>query len=636
MGHLAPVLILAACSPDLPENPPTCDARPLEAGEVRARRIPCIDELIAGGEGAVGDWLLENAQARFVVRGTYAALTQHGRQGGSLVDAARVGQADLLMELLPDGDRSEIEAVSLAGAAELRLPGVVYHLDADDDRLVITTSSDAALWVPKPSVEHVDAVARSGTQFMALMLGSPLPAEADGYGQIEVAGLTGVALSAASRWAGGERLPTEVEADVVEVSLDGRIIDRVPVVDGVATVVAPGDATLTGKRAGCTYAGLALVGCAGLAVVVRDDDGRDIAATVHFGDDDFPLPVGGGRAPLGVTPGKAWAWAGPGYASWAGWYDGEESQLTITLARVMPEALRWGEGEGAEDWPEGGLRLAAFGVEVAPDADRGQPAADVLHQLAAEGVGYANLLADEEFPAVKIDGHDDVLVSSGARTAGDVWTWGSTANPRRPAHGALDSAGFGALDRATLSRGGIAADKFVVARPEWVAAALAEAPPWDWPTPPDALWLDSLADLPVLVGLAAASIDVQPLAERVWLPHVGAANPASLLRALAERQASAGNGPLVEIAFADGAVAQASPAPLLLVVTGAPGWMGTLSATLHTDLGARPFELDAEGGAVLALPVATWALVSVTAERSRPWGGDPAWAVTPVRWVPPG
>ncbi len=634
MGLLA---LLAACTPDLPDSPPMCDARPLTAGEVRARRIPCVDELIAGGEGAVGDWLLENAQARFVVRGTYATLTQHGQDGGTLVDAARVGQADLLMELLPDGDRSEIEALSLSDAAELRLPGVRYHLDADDDRLLITTPEGApieARWVPKPGVEHVDGVARSGNHFLALVLPSPLPADADSSGQIEVAGLTGVALSAVSRWAGEALVATEVDADAIEVSLGGRVIDRVPVVDGVAAVVAPVDTVLTGVRAGCTYSGLESVGCAGLSVRVRDDDGRDIAATVHFGDDDFPLPEGGGRAPLGVTAGEAWVWAGPGHASWRGWYDGTETALAITLARVLPDALSWAEAEGAQDWAEGGLRLAAYGVEVAPDADHGEAAAAVIHQLAAVGVGYANLLADEEFPLVSVDPRDGVLVSSGARTAGDVWTWGSTANPRRPAHGALDSEGFGVLDRATLSRGGIAADKFVVVRPEWVAAALAEAPAWDWPTPPDALWLDSLADLPVLVALADAWIDVQPLAERVWLPHVGAANPASLFRALAERRASAGNGPLIAVAFADGPVAGVGSVPLLHVSASAPGWMGALSATVHTDLGATSISLDANGDALVRVPLATWAFVSVSADRSLPWGGDPAWAVSSVRWAP--
>lgn len=634
MGVLA--LLFAACTAEISDDPPTCDPRGLAAGEVRARRIPCVDELIAGGEGAVGDWLLENAEARFVVRGTYAALTQHGEDGGTLVDAARAGQADLLMELLPGGDRSGIEAVSLPGAAELRLPGVVYHLDADDDRLLITSPDGAPLdarWVPKPTADHVDAVSRSGAHFLALVLAAPLPVAVDGYGQIEVAGLSGLALSAVSRW-GGEPVATAVDADAVEVSLDGRVIDRVPVVGGVAAVVAPVGAALTGVRAGCVYSGLEVGRCAGLSVRVRDDDGRDIAATVHHGDADYPLPEGGGRAPLGITAGEAWVWAGPGYSSWRGWYAGEESRLAVTLTRVMPETLSWPEGEGAADWAEGGLRLAAFGVEVAPDQDHGQPAAAVVHQLAALGVGYANLLADEEFPSVSVDLHDDVLVTSGARTAGDVWSWGSTANPRRPAHGALDGAGFGPLDRVTLSRGGIAADKFVVVRPEWVAAALVDAPAWDWPTPPDALWLDSPADLPVLVSLAEAWVDVQPLAERVWLPHVGAANPASLLRALAERRASAGNGPRVDVAFAQGAVADDSPVPLLHLTASAPDWMGTLSTTVHTDLGARTVTLDERGEARVSLPFATWAFASVAADRSVPWGGDPAWAVSAVRWVP--
>ena len=53
-------------------SPEDCDPRVLVPGEVRGKKIACEEELIFGGEGREGDWLLENAVARFVVRGSYA------------------------------------------------------------------------------------------------------------------------------------------------------------------------------------------------------------------------------------------------------------------------------------------------------------------------------------------------------------------------------------------------------------------------------------------------------------------------------------------------------------------------------------------------------------------------------------
>lgn len=620
---------LAGCASDPGELPVACDPRQLDPGEVRVKRLACADELIGGGEGAVGDWVLENALVRFVVRDTYAALTQLGEDGGTLVDAARVGNADLLMELAPAGARSSVEAALLDGAGELRLPGVVYHLDADAERLAVTAPDGAALdavWVPKPGAAHTDGVARSGAHFFALELAEPLPDEADTRGQVDVVGLTGVALTPAARWPDGEPLAAEVDADTVEVRLGGRLVDVVPVAGGAVASTVPAGSELVGARDGCVYAGLEPVACAELVVWVRDEADQPVAATVHFAGEDHPLPAGGGHAPLGVDPGVVWVWAGPGHAAWTGWYAGQDTTLRLTLPRVLPAEAVWPEGGG--DFPEGGARLAAFGVEVAPDAEHGELSTDRLHALRAEGVGYANLVADDEFPSVVVDADDDVLVTSGSRAGGDVWSWGWGGTPRRSGHGAIDHFGFGALDRATLIRGGAGADRFVVVRPEWVTAALAEAPAWAWPVSPDALWLDSPADIPTLATLAAAWVDAQPLAERVWLPHQGVANLAVTTRALYERTASAGNGPRVDVTLL--------PIPgttFVKVDTLAPGWMGPVVATLHTDAGEAPLALDEAGSAVVPLRGARWVFVSVSAPASRPWGGDPAWAVSAVSWL---
>ena len=113
---------------EFPPEAPTCDPRVLASGELRARRIPCSEELISGGEGRVGDYLIENSMARYVVRGPYAALTRLGEPGGTLVDAAAPGVGDMLLELTPDGDRSELWVEEGEGEVVLRLPGLAYRL----------------------------------------------------------------------------------------------------------------------------------------------------------------------------------------------------------------------------------------------------------------------------------------------------------------------------------------------------------------------------------------------------------------------------------------------------------------------------------------------------------------------------
>lgn len=628
----AALVALAACAPDPGELPPSCDPRELGAGEVRVRQIACTDEL-RGGEGAVGDWLLQNAVASFVVRDTYASLTQLGEGGGTLVDAVPVGGVDLLMELMPRADRATLEAVTEPDAVELRAPGVVYRLEADAPALGVTGPDGeplAAVWVPRPGADHVDAVARSGTGFFALALAAPLAEEADGHGMIEVEGLTGVALDPAARWPEGTPLAEAVggealDADELEVRVGDRVVDRVPVFAGVAEGVVPAGATLTGARAGCVYDGLVRGACGGLRVWVRDEDGDPLAATVHFAGADFPLAAGVDDARLGPVAGEVWVWAGPRHSAWRGWFGGGEEELRLTLDTVLPAEAEWPEGGG--DFPAAGARLAAFGVEVAPDADHGDYSADRLHRLRAEGVGYANALADAEFPVMGLGADDDVVLSSGSRVGGDVWAWGWSPTPRRAGHGAIDDVGFGALDRATLARGGAGADRFVVVRPEWVTAALAEAPAWAWPVPPDALWLDGPADIPTLATLASAWVDAQPLAERVWLPHEGVANLAVAHRALYERTASAGNGPRVDVE-----VLEVPGLRMLEVQVYTPGWMGAPTATLHSPAGDAALALDADGHAAVALGDAQWAFVSVAAPRSRPWGGDPAWAVSAVRF----
>lgn len=606
---------------------------PVPDGEVRVGRIVCADQLLEGGEGRVGDWLLENARVRFVVRDSYASLTQLGGSGGGLVDASLLGGPDLLMELLPLGERGAASAFVTGDEGGVELGAFAWRLAPDETQLRLEGDPPDAVWVPRPGVKRHDRIAREGEAFFALAAGGVV---GEG-GQLLVAGLEAVELDPAAWYADAAPLEGPIDADAVDLfGADGGQLDRVPVVEGEAVGGGiPAGAEARGYRPGCTYAGLAPLACGGLGVRARDEADRPLAVTVHFGGADYPLAAGGGWAPLGPEAGEVWVWAGPGYSAWKGWFAGGEAAEEVRLTRVLPAEREWPEEAGADapaDWESGGVLLADFALEAAPDATAGGYSADLLHAGRAAGLGYALLLADDEVPVAEREAHDDVRVGVGSRAGGDVWAWGVTANPRRAAHGAPNWLGLGALDRLTLVRGGAGADRFTVVTPGWVAEATAEGAPWSWPARPSALWMEGPGDVDTLVALCNAWVDVQPLSHRTWLPYVGATSATAALRAVYDRTASAGNGPWVDLSVSSGGVA-APPQPTLQVQVRAPAWMGTLTATLYTRRGARSLPLDGEGRAWAELLEPSWAFVLVEAERAFPWGGEPAWAVSGVRWL---
>lgn len=84
-------------------GPGACPPVPPVPGQVRARAVACVEELATGyhAVGRVGDFLLENAVARFVVRGPGEGHALLGLWGGGLVDAVGPNGQDQLRELQP-------------------------------------------------------------------------------------------------------------------------------------------------------------------------------------------------------------------------------------------------------------------------------------------------------------------------------------------------------------------------------------------------------------------------------------------------------------------------------------------------------------------------------------------------------
>jgi hypothetical protein len=104
----------------------------------RAKVVACASELIGGwlASGRVGDFVLENERVRVIVRGPGEGYYLHGSSGGGIVDAATVGGADLVKEVMPVVDLTAgafdelvITEAGDVGPAELVVRGPAAPLD---------------------------------------------------------------------------------------------------------------------------------------------------------------------------------------------------------------------------------------------------------------------------------------------------------------------------------------------------------------------------------------------------------------------------------------------------------------------------------------------------------------------------
>ncbi|MFZ5480769.1 MAG: hypothetical protein ACOZNI_28675 [Myxococcota bacterium] len=605
------LLLLLACGESpLPDgSEPTCDPRAMAVGEVRARQVGCSDELVGGGEGRVGDWLIENAVARFVVRGTYASLTELDEPGGTLIDAAEPDGTDLLVEYRPDGDRGDVEAVAGDGWAELRLTGVTYHLDADVAALEVSAATGRLVGVP--GVERTGATLRGDDAFLGLD-----GVVVAGEGAVTLDGVTRVALTGEALWPDGALLRGEADADTVIAAVGAAAIARVPVDEGKFEAWLPAGASLVGERDGCDYDGLSRLACGTVYVRVADDLGDDLRASLTDGVAAFDVPKGGGTVPVGTTPRDLWLWAGPAYGAAALPFAGDETRAAFTLPREMSTD---------------GVVWAAFGEEVAPDADQRRTSADVAASLAGEGVGYAVVVADDEIPEDDRDSHDPVLVRAASRAAGWLFSWPWSPNGKRPAHGAVPWHGFGALDQLALSQGGTGTGRRMAVTPAWVEAARAEADPRDWSPRPDVLWLASLDDLPVFLGLLDLWVPVTPISARAWVEVDGAVNDAGVERGLVEGRVTAGTGPRLDVSLRRGVI---DGVVLVDVTLDAPAWAGIDALSLWTPAGEERRDVTGPGTETFAVPAdVAWVVPVATGARARPWSDDPAWAVGGAVWI---
>ncbi len=611
LGRVGLLALLVGCSDFVPVSP-TCDPRVLSAGEVRARQLLCTDELIPGGEARVGDWVLENSVARFALRGTYAALYTLDDQGGTLIDAVALipedeaaGEAsgadasdaeggdgrvsvDALGEIRVEGDRSSIAAVNEGGTSSLVLPGMTWTLAADEGVLRLSGASAA-------TIQPLPGGTRTGTSWQGAS-GGFFGTDGSAGGALTTpvidAEITFVTAEreawTAGQYGSAEAVLEAVDADTVAVELDGAVLTRLPVSDGVVTGWAPEGATLRGEREGCTYEGLAQTACGFMHVRVKDEAGNDLVSSFYTDGARWVLPAGGGVIPGGLEPFAGTLWAGPAYGYTALTFTPGTDQA-VTLRREM-------NTEGAV--------LADLRRAVAPDSDAAWASPEAAHDASGDGVGFVVVYADDEVPSASVlradtheravDGAYPLIVTAGVRSpsadGGTVLSWPWSANSKRPAHGAPQH-GWSALDLLTLVRNN-SADRRTIVDAAWVQAALAEAPVYAWFDTPLAVWLDDADAITVYFDLLEHYVPVVPVGPRTWieLPN-GDRNIPGIEAGLYAGQATAGNGPRIEASSSASLVGDR----LWRVHVDAARWMGVRALTVWTPEGSRTLDLSPIG-----------------------------------------
>ncbi len=107
-------VLVAGCGDDGPAGPSTLTPDPdVETGcspgpvtGTRVKVIACEDELITGrlAGGRVGDYVMENARVRVIIRSGAEGYYLNGTGPGGIIDAIRIGSEDLVKEIVPSID----------------------------------------------------------------------------------------------------------------------------------------------------------------------------------------------------------------------------------------------------------------------------------------------------------------------------------------------------------------------------------------------------------------------------------------------------------------------------------------------------------------------------------------------------
>jgi hypothetical protein len=275
----------------------------------------------------------------------------------------------------------------------------------------------------------------------------------------------------------------------------------------------------------------------------------------------------------------------------------------------------------------------------------------VAAAAAAEGLGFAVLVADDEVGVADVDDHTAawLLAAGGSRAAGPdgapvAWPW--TPDDEQPGHGAARWSQVDAID--LLSAMSLQGNRVVVADRTWVEAA---GDPAGWLPPPDALRLGGLDDLDTYLDLLDRWQDIAAVGPLTWIETRASgeggwrppgASRVDVERALLSGSTVATNGPRLVLEV-DGA----PPGSLILkrgpvrarVRVEAPRWIPLTGAALYGSGGRLIALWTVSDGtprldATAVLLPGDWVVAACWGDEANPpLQPEPAWAITSPVWT---
>ncbi|MBN1334442.1 MAG: hypothetical protein JXB39_00620 [Deltaproteobacteria bacterium] len=651
-----------------------CDPRTLAEGEVRARRLPCDAEGISGGEGKRGDFLIENAWARFVVRHAGSSAMHLGLAGGTLLDAAPPHGEDALGELVPLPGNGWIGEGTVTVAREqdsavLRVTGTPAPVPSvggwlgpgteialtwrlgPDDRALEMEGADAAWLYPAAGATLTGPILHDDDRALAMdgmatdTGGAVLWSGAHRFAAGEASAVM------AALWPGGpEAWGTAPDATGVEILEGDRVVGWLPVdesgtFEGTLPEGADGiRAVAEGVASGPVLPpGPALVLDLGdpgfLAVHASDGAGNDLGAVLEARDPAgcarrLPVPPEGADLPLGPGTWDLVLHAGPL----------RERVVRAGFEVAVGAAL---EGDLPLAGDAGDVVLADLAVETWRSRDdRSEPAAS-LALAAASGVRFAVTTApDEVAGSERVQPWERIRVETGSTaltdSVGRIGAWPVVANAEKAAHGAAPWRGLDAVDALAVASGGRSRERLLSVDPRWIEAA---SDPRTWDPRPDMVVLEGIGDLPLYMGLLDAWMDLAAVGPWTW---VAVDDPdrfsgVEVEQGLVSGRTVASSGPFLALDVAGqgpGSHLEAGGSVPVRLTVLAPSWMPLTGAALLVDgeVVARWDLAGRSGGERLVasrvVEARRWVLAAAwgTEDPGPPARGLP-WAITSPVWT---
>ena len=640
-------------------EPWDCDPRPMLPGEARVKRAACGDELLPGGDGDRGDWILENAYLRAVVKDQGESLSRPGRAGGTIIDLVTTGgDNDGLFELLPelDGDwlvDATVTPVDDADAVGVDIEGTT--ITGRDAKVELRLGRTAAR-LELRGAEGLAAMPLAGgvAAGEVLEVGGGLfatdgPLVEDRGGELRWEGVEALTVNPLSalgvllprRWSG--LVQGVAQGEIVEAWAGGALVVRTvlpngagaesefafpvpPEVDGLrvlslgrapGALVAPepGQRLPEGEGSGL------------IDVIARDDAGDPVPVAVWWGEARYSLSTGAGQLPLGPGTARLRVSAGPAH--------GVVDLGEVELQGVLPVSARL--PRVIADPPV----LAELGLTAWPDPQERRSASTRIAQATARGARFVVTIADDRVPDAVVSVVNrpttHALAASRANTpAGRPFAFPWSQSGGRPGLGAIDWDGLSAVDLAAAMNP--IDSRVLVVDAGWVEAA---GPPTGWSPAPTGFFIDDLSGLGAYTALLDQWTHLSLLGPQAWLDGTRAATatPTDALAAFHEGRTVATTGPLLTLRVGGAGPGSdlsdtAGPHTAALQVE-APTWIPLDHAALIGPDGelARwslradaPLRLDAAVELPEGLP---WVLAVAWADDpSPPLVPRPAWAAT--------